>query len=172
MFRKGRPVRPIETGRNIRSVWEFPTQPYPEAHFAVFPEKLPELCIKAATSEKGCCPHCGAPWARIVEKTTMPRLNRKVGSLDRNDPDRPSGPELAEWYADNPPATIGWRPTCNCGDLEPIPCIVLDNFCGTGTTLWVAKKLGRRAIGYDISEAYCQLAVERNRQMALAATGL
>ena len=29
--------------RNIRTVWEFPTQPYPEAHFAVFPEKLPEI---------------------------------------------------------------------------------------------------------------------------------
>ncbi len=38
-------------GRNIRSVWEFPTQPYPEAHFAVFPEKLPETCIKAASKE-------------------------------------------------------------------------------------------------------------------------
>jgi len=38
-------------GRNIRSVWEFPTQPFPAAHFAVFPEKLPELCIKAASQE-------------------------------------------------------------------------------------------------------------------------
>lgn len=35
--------------RNLRSVWTFPTQPYPEAHFAVFPEKLPEICIKAAS---------------------------------------------------------------------------------------------------------------------------
>jgi DNA modification methylase len=45
--------------------------------------------------------------------------------------------------------------------------MVLDPFMGSGTTLWVAKKLGRRAIGYDISEVYCELALERNRQMAL-----
>lgn len=38
-------------GRNLRTVWTFPTRPYPEAHFAVFPEKLPETCIKAASKE-------------------------------------------------------------------------------------------------------------------------
>ena len=37
--------------RNRRSVWKINTQPYKEAHFAVFPEKLPELCIKAGTKE-------------------------------------------------------------------------------------------------------------------------
>ena len=35
--------------RNLRSVWDFPTQPYPEAHFATFPEELPKRCILAAT---------------------------------------------------------------------------------------------------------------------------
>ena len=35
--------------RNKRSVWKINTQPYKEAHFAVFPEKLPELCIKAGS---------------------------------------------------------------------------------------------------------------------------
>ena len=38
--------------RNKRSVWKINTKPYKEAHFAVFPEKLPELCIKAG-SKKG-----------------------------------------------------------------------------------------------------------------------
>ena len=33
-------------GRNLRDVWTFPTQPYPEAHFATFPQALPERCIK------------------------------------------------------------------------------------------------------------------------------
>ena len=41
-----------ELGRNKRSVWKINTQPYKDAHFAVFPEKLPELCIKAG-SKKG-----------------------------------------------------------------------------------------------------------------------
>tara|TARA_R100000482_G_scaffold60080_1_gene21924 strand:+ start:3192 stop:4118 length:927 start_codon:yes stop_codon:yes gene_type:complete len=37
--------------RNKRSVWKINTKPYKEAHFAVFPEKLPELCIKAGSKE-------------------------------------------------------------------------------------------------------------------------
>jgi DNA modification methylase len=36
-------------GRNCRSVWTITTQPYPDAHFATFPEALPERCIKAGT---------------------------------------------------------------------------------------------------------------------------
>lgn len=35
--------------RNVRSVWTIATQPYPEAHFATFPESLPERCIKAGS---------------------------------------------------------------------------------------------------------------------------
>ena len=37
--------------RNKRSVWTINTKPYKEAHFAVFPTKLPELCIRAGTKE-------------------------------------------------------------------------------------------------------------------------
>src|SRR6185312_11164468 len=55
-------------GRNKRDVWTLSTQSFPEAHFATFPIKLPTLCIKAGTSEKGCCPYCGAPWKRVVER--------------------------------------------------------------------------------------------------------
>lgn len=35
--------------RNKRSVWTIPTQPYPAAHFATFPEKLVEPCILAGS---------------------------------------------------------------------------------------------------------------------------
>jgi len=38
-------------GANKRSVWTINTKPYKEAHFAVFPPKLPELCIKAGSKE-------------------------------------------------------------------------------------------------------------------------
>jgi hypothetical protein len=34
-------------GRNRRTVWQIATQPYPEAHFATYPEKLVEPCILA-----------------------------------------------------------------------------------------------------------------------------
>ena len=40
-------------GRNRRSVWEIATQPYPDAHFATFPEKLVEPCILAGCPEGG-----------------------------------------------------------------------------------------------------------------------
>jgi modification methylase len=39
--------------------------------------------------------------------------------------------------------------------------IVLDPFCGSGTTCAVAKSLGCDYIGIDISEKYCQMARER-----------
>jgi len=39
-------------GRSKRTVWSIPTQPFPEAHFATFPEKLVEPCLLAG-SRKG-----------------------------------------------------------------------------------------------------------------------
>lgn len=53
------------TFRKGRDVWEIPLQGYDGAHFAVFPPELPTRCIKAGTSEKGCCAACGAPWIRM-----------------------------------------------------------------------------------------------------------
>ena len=42
---------------------------------------------------------------------------------------------------------------------------VLDPFCGTGTTSYVAQMLGRKSIGIDTSEYYLQLAEERCRRL-------
>jgi len=39
--------------------------------------------------------------------------------------------------------------------------IVLDPFCGTGTTMLVAQALGRKSVGLDISEEYLELAENR-----------
>jgi DNA modification methylase len=84
--------------RNLRNVWEIPTQPYKEAHFATFPEKIPERCILAS------CPQDG---------------------------------------------------------------VVLEPFAGSGTTLAVAKRLGRKSIGIELSEQYCQLAIKRIQAVTL-----
>ena len=156
-------------GRNLRSVWEFPTQPYPEAHFAVFPEKLPEQCIKAATPEVGCCAECGAPWERVVD-TNYRNDTTKSGRPAKGN-NRPESIGQTKTFASGErtrriDTTLGWQPTCKC-KADKAPSIVLDPFAGAGTTLLVAKKLNRHAVGHDLSMEYCDLALKRNMQQVM-----
>ena len=50
--------------------------------------------------------------------------------------------------------TLGFRPACTCPPADPVPCVVFDPFAGSGTTLLVARKLGRHGIGLDLSYPY------------------
>ncbi len=149
-----------DTGsRNRRSVWTVTTKPYKGAHFATMPPDLVEPCILAGTSEEGCCPHCGSPWARVTErkKLTRPRPN----AYTKRQGDEGTGNSCANSVAGVAVETKGWQPTCKCQEHRPEPCLVLDPFAGSGTTLAVAARLGRSGIGCELNPEYIALAEQR-----------
>jgi DNA modification methylase len=50
--------------------------------------------------------------------------------------------------------------------------MVLDPFIGSGTTAKVCLELGRKAIGYEISEEFCEMSVRRLHEPTVALPGL
>ena len=161
---------PDQLYRNLRNVWTFATQPYSGAHFATFPEELPRRCIQAATSAKGACIQCGAPWERVSRENREPRgdsFGRKdVGKYDH-------GQAGSAYMQATNSQTVGWRPTCLCRGQhgKTQPCLVLDPFGGSGTTGQVAIELRRRCVLMDLAYAhdYGPLAVKRTTNVQMEA---
>jgi DNA modification methylase len=144
--------------RHKRDVWTIPTQGYPGAHFAVFPEKLVEPCVRAATSEGGVCAKCGNPWRRMTERGE-PEASQPNPVLPYTaDSGHQHGTGATTLHKTVETVTTGWESTCDCafssGETMIAPAVVLDPFVGSGTTVKVARDLGRIGIGLDISLEY------------------
>lgn len=144
--------------RNRRSVWTITTKPYKGAHFATMPPQLASDCIRAGTSEEGCCSSCGSPLVRNVERTrapTRPGAETKVAGDSRVEGNRDPLRHVTKTK------TLGWGRTCKCEPFVPVPCTVIDPFAGSGTTLAAAMSLGRSAVGYELNPDYVALAQRR-----------
>jgi DNA modification methylase len=162
--------------RNKRSVWTVSTAPFAEAHFATFPPALIEPCIKAGTSEGGCCAKCAAPFSRIIERGEPDRAHQIAcgGDPETGGYEGKATKDYAAGGAQDASATkarilagmvekktIGFEPTCRCDAGPPIPCTVLDPFGGAGTTGLVSDRLQRSAILIELNPEYLAIAKRR-----------
>jgi len=162
-------------GKNPGDVIEQTTEPFPEAHFAVYPPDLCEKPIKSSCPPKVCA-ECGEPYERMTE--TVEDENAKIperwganskgeyhGMGKKDEKGKAQAPSnLKRNIIESRKKEVkfkGWKKTCGCSINETRPGIVLDPMCGAGSTLIKAKQLGRRYIGIEISDEYAEIARER-----------
>lgn len=203
---------PFGGTRNRRSVWTINTQPFPEAHFATFPEDLVRPCILAGCPPRGKRCDCDQPILTPIgegetEDPTMTTgragMNRERREVEgrriitrreqreyarqlRESPNRDemataAGEAFAHYIRTDDsgarpirPALLedwmnrGWlTPPGACDHAEEPAGTVLDPFCGSGTTLLVAEKLGCHGVGIELNPEYIKIAERRLAQPML-----
>lgn len=104
----------------------------------------------------------GRPWLNCHELIAF-------GMRGSADKDRPGIANVIDgnrsgnaWHPTEKPLSVMTRLVGNMA-----PGVVVDPFSGSGTTLVAAKGLGRRAVGIEIEERYCEIAAKRLAQRAL-----
>lgn len=169
MTREEYTERYYRNGRNRRTVWSIPTLGFADAHFATMPPDLAELCIRAGSSEHGCCPICGAPWKRVTHvKSLKPWPERRDAGAAAGNKVNGRGdnyPNGSGHMLGTTSKHVGWQPGC-VHDTEAVPCTILDPFGGAGTTALVADRLGRDAVIVELNAQYANLAARRLQQDA------
>jgi len=154
-------------GGNPGDVWKIATQPFSEAHFATFPEKLILPMIKSGCPRE-VCKKCSKPRERIIEREVgiqhpdIPDKKRLEGGVLKTGMKPTTSREPSKFYEQaisTSRKTLGWS-VCGC-NFGFVPGVVLDPFFGSGTTGLVAKKLGRNFIGIEINKEYVEIAKKR-----------
>jgi hypothetical protein len=164
-----RNIKPVEIsslderrklGRNRRSVWTIPTKGFPGQHFAVFPEALVEPMMLASCPER-VCKSCGRPEVAVIEDTVIDMGKKSQDkTADCVGTSETSALRFKNKIVER--KITGYRPTCKCNaGFEP--GIILDPFCGSGTTCVVAKRLGRNYVAIELNSDYVRMAEERVR---------
>lgn len=107
---------------------------------------------------------CWLSWFKPDAPPSMSNFELAWTSLDQNSRQfshsiSATNGERVGHPTQKPLAVIRW-----CFSFAPFAQMILDPFMGSGTTLRAAKDLGRKAIGIEISEAYCEIAARRLSQ--------
>jgi DNA modification methylase len=163
-------IAPNPLGKLPGSVWTIPTEPlrtpdHLPQHFAAFPSEWPRRII-LGWSPPGICVECGEGRRPVVDLLH----DRPVGDWK---PDRDADGGANRPNGNARPTSIasitGYVCACPTPDAPTRPSVILDPFCGTGTSVAVANHLGRHGIGIDLSADYLKLARWRCNDPALRA---
>lgn len=138
-----------QPGRNPRSVLQPSPSSYKGAHFAVFPPELIRPLIMASVPRR-CCSVCGMAWAPLISQTKTLRGD----AFGKKDQDRFSHGQGSRPYEVTKNPVESFSPCCDCPTESHRPGVVLDPFCGSGTTGEVARECLVDFIGLDISYEY------------------
>lgn len=145
---------------NPGDVWTIGPKPYKGSHFSVFPPELVRRPL-LATCPLAVCNLCGFPLTPKYKssgfRTKEQELALQKAVKETGVPRQTLG---LKFPSQSKTEIVGWD-YCDCENNKYEPGIVLDPFCGSGTTLMVAKELGLRGIGIELNSGYINLILDR-----------